>query len=1081
MEIERLHERVLVGGREERSVSADRYADDLAVLHRVSTLPPADPDQRLAQWLDAGVAALDASQGVVILGTGRELVVRGATATAAGSVTLGDEIVDRRISEAVERRATIASLGGTEVPAAEVELGTGSLVASPLWVSGRVAGAVAFLASPEHPPYTAWALALVDLVADGVARVLEHQADTRELYAVQSHAEAMIDLIPDPIVRLDRTGRRTAAVEAGPFDPCEGLREAGNPADEQTFERLRQGIGRSLDSGSLRSMVFATRPGRSGRRVEARFVPASPSEVLCIVRDITDRYRAEQALAEQVAFEALVTSLSTRLISCPPAALDEAIVAGLGEIASFFAADAAFIDELSADGATLQLSHLWTRPGQTDDRRRGQRVDLAGLGWLTTRFERGGHVFSRGPGHFSSEPDMASLADPDDLGVLWVRLGYGGDLAGVVGLTWRTCEPPAGDEVLGLVRFAADAFDGAIRRRSVALLAQGQAEVFEGIARREPVATSLLGARDLLGRHTLGATVVVATVDDGRLGLVSEDAHDPWVTWFAALPLGLDNPYGQAVITGEPVAVADARRDPRFGRHAVPDPAHRSVSVLPVRSPRNGRTLAVFALFGEDLSATTPRPSVLTSAVSLVTVALEREIDLRRLAHQATHDPLTGVGNRAALLDRLDLVLARARRTARPVAVLYCDLDGFKAVNDQYGHDRGDRLLVEVADRIRRAVRPSDTVSRSGGDEFVVVCEDLANPEQAGTIVDRVRAAVEGSPIVVGDVRLEIVISIGLALADPVLDDPDRLLRTADLAMYESKARGRHLLGPGGGAPTTAAKATTTTATTASASVVGRRPATVLEIELTQAIADGGLDLHQQPLVGRDGSLAGVEVLLRWPKGSELAPGPERIVASAVELGLAPTLGRWVRRRALTDRSHWEVPVATGERPPVHVNVSGAELIATGFVESLLADLRTATAEPDDLVLEVREEELLRREARAVLTHLDRLGFAVLVDRVGQGGLPLAELATLPVRGIKIGPPLVRLLDADPAGIEVVRSLVLLAHGLGWHSLAVGVETDQQRAVLFGFGIDAVQGRAVTMPVDAEGFRIWLGARDADR
>ncbi|QXC60367.1 GAF domain-containing protein [Aquihabitans sp. G128] len=346
--------------------------------------------------------------------------------------------------------------------------------------------------------------------------------------------------------------------------------------------------------------------------MEARFVPASSHEVLCIVRDITDRHRAEQALAEQVAFEALVTAISTRLISCAPGALDAAIVAGLGEIAGFFAADTAFIDELSADGGTLHLSHLWTRPGHEGGRWRGQRVDLAGFGWLTARFERTGHVFARGPRHLPPEATETSLVGADDLGVLWVRLGAGGDLAGVVGLTWTSHEPPATDEVLGLVRFAADAFHGAIRRRSVALLAEGQAEVFEAIARSEPVATALLGAGQLLARHTLGATVLVITVGEDRLDLVAEDVDDPWVSWFAERPLDLANPYGQAVVTGEPVVVADALSDPRFGGDAVPEPSFRSVSVLPVRSPRDGRTLALIALLGAEPAATTRAPACAT-------------------------------------------------------------------------------------------------------------------------------------------------------------------------------------------------------------------------------------------------------------------------------------------------------------------------------------------------------------------------------------------------------------------------------------------------------------------------------------
>jgi diguanylate cyclase (GGDEF)-like protein len=149
------------------------------------------------------------------------------------------------------------------------------------------------------------------------------------------------------------------------------------------------------------------------------------------------------------------------------------------------------------------------------------------------------------------------------------------------------------------------------------------------------------------------------------------------------------------------------------------------------------------------------------------------------------------VGNRAGLLDRLHLALARARRTDRRVAVLFCDLDGFKAVNDRFGHDVGDRMLVEVATRIREAVRPSDTVARTGGDEFVVVCDDLDDEEQAQAIADRVTEAVEGSPIRLGEVDLGVAISIGIALADAVLNHPDRLLHAADLAMYRAKEEGR--------------------------------------------------------------------------------------------------------------------------------------------------------------------------------------------------------------------------------------------------------------------------------------------------
>ena len=1062
------------------SAEAARCADDLAALHRVSTLGPGDPEVRLVQWLEAGSHLLKARQGVVLLGLTDELVVRAAVAGATGGVAVGDDIVDRRVQHALDRRATVADLGGMTGDDDDLDLGTGSVVASPLWVSGALAGVVAFLVPTGRPPFTAWALALIDVVADGIARVLEHQADARALVTLESRAAAVVRLIPDPVVRLDRDGRELS--EAGPvsaqtFDPCWTVRAVDEVADAATLDRVQGAVERALHAQALQTETFDVGRGGRSRRVEARFVPASDDEVLCIVRDMTDRHRAERALTEQVAFEALVASISTRLIGCSAAALDDAIAAGLGEIASFFAADRAFVDQLATDRASLHRSHSWVRTGPVPAPE-PQPVGSAGVDWLIGRLGRAGHLFVTDlgdvPADVVGEGDSSPrVVDPEDRGRLWVRLGSGGDLAGVLGLAWRDSSPPANEEILGLVRFAADAFHGAIHRRRVALLAQGQANVFELIARNEPVSTSLLGVRELLARHTEGAVVVILTVDGDRMHLVVDQGGDPWSSWFAALPIDLDNPYGQAVVTGEPVRVTDVASDPRYGDLAVPDPALRSVSVIPVRSSRPGRALALMVLLSETPHAVVARPEVQDSAAALVMVALERDRDLQRLAHQATHDPLTGVGNRAALLDRLTMVLARARRTGNQVGVLFCDLDGFKAVNDRLGHEGGDRLLVEVADRIRAAVRPSDTVSRTGGDEFVVVCDDLDSPEQAQAIADRIVASVSGTPAQVGSIRLDVAISIGVAMADTVLNHPDRLLHAADLAMYRTKEQGRNRRLLQAISPRDIAAVPFSPASRDDEQAAAEQ----LRVDLSRAIGENELELLGQPLVGRDGSVAGVEVLLRWDDARPGPLGPGQIVAAANELGLASELGQWIRRRALVLQSGWSAASGRDGRPPVHVNVSGLELVSDGFVERVVGDLSDAGATSDDLVLEIRELDLHLAGTRAVLDDLDRIGVDVIVDGAGEGGVPLAELTRLPVAGIKLAPSLVSGIDHDAVGLEVVRALVLLAHGVGWRSLAVGVETSHQRSVLFGFGVDAVQGHAVIMPVDADAFSAWLAAR----
>ena len=1079
----------------EATTLADRHADDVAALHRVASLPPGDPDERLAQLLGAGCRALGVGRGFVLLRGATGLTVRVVAGPDTIGPAAGETVSDWRLDDVLARQATVAALGGPGAPQDRAPLGGGSMVACPLWVTGRVAGAVAFADSTAREPFSSWQLALVDLVADGVSRILEHEADIRSMVRLESQAQAMIDLMPDPLVRLRRDGQQLADDGdhvLGVFDPTAGARPAGTPADPATLELVQQAVAAALDTGRLQTDVYAAGPGLDARRVEARFVPGDGDVVLCIVRDITERHRAELALAEQVAFEALVASISTRLIGCAPLLLDDAIDVGLGEIASFFGADTAFIDELAPDGSTLRVSHQWSRRRTVPTRIRGQKVDVKGFGWLTARFERAGHVFVRGPGTIPREATEQALVDADDKGVLWVRLGYGGELVGVLGLTWRTHEPPPSDEVLGLVRFAADAFLGALRRRSVALLADGQAEVFELIARGAPVATAILAARALLERHTLGATVVIATVEEeGRLSLVTEP-DDPdeeaLAAWFAALEPGLGNPFGQAVITGEPVMVANALGDPRYSDPVLPDDACRSATILPVRSPRNGQTLALVGLLGAEPGAPIARPAVRDSVLSLVTVAVERSIDERRLAHQATHDPLTGVGNRAALLDRLTLALARAKRSGRAVAVLFCDLDGFKAVNDKYGHDRGDRLLVEVAERVGRAVRPSDTVCRTGGDEFVIVCEDLADADQAHTIAERVRSTIETDPVDVGETRLPVTVSVGVALADLPVDDPDRLLRTADLAMYARKqhraAIRRH--------PVSQDEAARAERERAPGSVeralqersgedvppVPARRTDPFGLDLAAAIEGNGLHLVHQPLVGRDGSLVGVEALVRWEHPVLGAVGPVRILSAAANDDLAGPLGRWVRRAALADRRRWLGRLDPASAVPVHLNVADAELALPHVTETILGDLDDAGVERDAVVLEVRERHLADPALREAVTALSSAGLEVLVENAGQGGLSLPDLAGLSVRGLKLGQSLVaRISEDDPLGVEVARSLVLLAHGLGWRSLAVGAETDHQRAVLFGFGVEAVQGKVATMPLPLDELVAWLDRR----
>ncbi len=365
-------------------VGADRLADDLAALHRVATLPPRRSEDRMAEWIDAGRRALGASVGLALVSTADGLVVRavnagGEAAWSGKAIVVGDVVRDSRVDVAIARAETVATLeagmdGGEDDPG---DLGAASLVVCPLWVSGRVSGATVYIASADSKLFSTWALACADVAADGVSRTLEHQHDTISLDSAESWADAVVRLIPDPVLRLDPQGhvRSNRIVETQVFDPCRDLREFGDRPDPVEVRAFQSLVTAALGGTTVRTAHFTAGRSPDDRRVEVRLVPTGTGDVLCIVRDVTDLHRVESALAEQVAFESLVGSVSARLVGGTTAAIDEATVSGLGEIARYFGADAAVIRELSSDGRSLHVLHH-CRHHQRNRLRHGKQISL---------------------------------------------------------------------------------------------------------------------------------------------------------------------------------------------------------------------------------------------------------------------------------------------------------------------------------------------------------------------------------------------------------------------------------------------------------------------------------------------------------------------------------------------------------------------------------------------------------------------------------------------------------------------------------------------------------------------------------
>ena len=419
--------------------------------------------------------------------------------------------------------------------------------------------------------------------------------------------------------------------------------------------------------------------------------------------------------------------------------------------------------------------------------------------------------------------------------------------------------------------------------------------------------------------------------------------------------------------------------------------------------------------------------------VSDVTEVRRTEQELR---HAALHDALTGLPNRTLLLDRLEHALARQASTA----VLFVDLDQFKMVNDSRGHGAGDQLLVAVARRLSGATRPSDTVARFGGDEFVVVCEDV--DEQAAIEIARDLLAALHEHLEVDGAPVHVRASLGVAVSSTA--SAGDLLRYADTAMYSAKLAGRgrvRLFDPG-----------------LSAEAEQRWS---LGSDLRAALTDDTLVLHYQPVVDlASGRVLGVEALARWQHPEHGAVPPSRFVHLAELIGLGPDLDRWVVRRALSEGAALLRSGALPAGATVAVNLS-ARHIADPELEALVASWAEQVGMPaTQVVLEITETELMddRELAVPLLRRLRARGFQVAVDDFGTGYSSLAYLRDLPVTSLKVDRSFVSGLAESADARAIVGSVLELARALGLAVVAEGVETPEQAAVLRELGCGAAQG-----------------------
>jgi diguanylate cyclase (GGDEF)-like protein len=420
-----------------------------------------------------------------------------------------------------------------------------------------------------------------------------------------------------------------------------------------------------------------------------------------------------------------------------------------------------------------------------------------------------------------------------------------------------------------------------------------------------------------------------------------------------------------------------------------------------------------------------------------------------RSRNAALHDALTGLPNRVLLLELLEQAFRRRRRSGTLTAVFFLDLDGFKAVNDTYGHRVGDELLIGVARRLSGVLRPGDSLARVAGDEFVALCEDLGSVSDADAIAARFDAALV-SPLIVSNLNIHIDASIGIALSDHS-ENAEQLLHQADLAMYRTKRRrggGEHVLDL--------------------SDLLHAEDQADLERALPGAGGRGELRLAYQPIVAAaDGRLTGVEALLRWKHPRRGVVQPTILIPLAEQSGEIIGIGKWVLERAWSDRRCWHTD--SSQDLGVSVNVSAHQLMSAGFTDTVAGVLASAAVDPRLLTLEVTESVFVRDGERAlgILNDLKAMGVTLALDDFGTGYSSLGYLRRFPVDTVKVDREFVANLEHDPASQIIVTAVIQLAHGLGMTVVSEGVETAEQHRALTDLGCDACQGFYFARPMTA--------------
>ncbi len=579
--------------------------------------------------------------------------------------------------------------------------------------------------------------------------------------------------------------------------------------------------------------------------------------------------------------------------------------------------------------------------------------------------------------------------------------------------------------------------------------AQQSAVAALGVKALEGMPSELL-AQDAVATvaETLGVDLcelLELTDDRESLRMRAGVGWEPGIAGTARAPFGSAYYPGFAWGSTGPVTVRDYESEDRF-RPTRLLARHGGVATAAVTVGAKQRRYGILAAHSRSAREFRGHElDFLQGIANVLAEAIVREAAEDSMRHQALHDPLTGLPNRTLLVERLTHWLERADRSSNTAAVLFVDIDHFKVVNDALGHVRGDQLLQAVARRLRAALRPSDTVARVGGDEFVVLCENLESQDDALQLASRLSGALD-DPFKVAEHVHRVTASVGIAVWAPGATAGD-LMRDADAAMYRAKERGRARYELFHAGMRAWAESWFT-----------------IEEELRTALERGELSNVYQPIVDpADGSIAGFEALVRWNHPERGTVPPLDFIPIAEQNGLIVELGHGVLREACAEAASWPDPLR------ISVNLSPRQLSDPGLVDSVSAVLKVTGLAADRLSLEITESAFTDDPARAleVLGRLKEIGVRLELDDFGTGYSSLTYVRMFPIDALKIDRSFVQGVCQSPEDAAIVEAVISMGRALGVNVVAEGVESEDQSAALQNLGCRLAQGYLFSRPVPA--------------